>query len=364
MAKQPTKLPYVQRLRLKSGALSFRGWVRDGDGRKIFSACFATEQEAYDAHLRMLGVAQTVSDGVTLQDACKALLEDLRHKRTDGSVRWYDGHLRAVQRLIPGTTPLHRITPATIEQFIRDRLRDWAKEPVLAEDGTVVTPGRQLKPATVNADLRALHRVFAVAIRKGQVDANPVRQVDRPRADATAMDWFTEEELRALLGRVTDQGALDLFTLLSLTGIRRSEAARLRAEHVRLRLSQLVVPGKNATRIVPIAHDLEAPLRRLLASAGAAGELLPGGLPTIDKAFVVWKKTLGERRLHPHTLRHTFGTSLIRGGTRPDVVMRLMGHRSLNTTLRYVHEVGADGAAAVHRLELLPRLESDRASAR
>jgi site-specific recombinase XerD len=334
-------LPYVQRRQLRDGSFRFRGYCQDGDGKRIFGPSFATEQEAYDSALEMRGEARNLSPAEDLDSAVEALVVELRAKRTVGTVRWYQDHLRAVRLLIPGETSLHRITRETIEEFTRQRLRE-------------------VKAATVNAHLRALHRVFAHAIRRGITRENPVRQVDRPRADAPAMDWFTDAELAALLARITDQRQRDLVLLFALTGIRRSEAARLEPGHVRLQLAQLVVPGKTATRVVPIAPDLDSALRRLVAGA-AKGKLLPGGTHEVDDVFRAMRKLLGDRRLHPHALRHTFGTALVRKGVRPDVVMRLMGHRDIKTTLRYVHEVGEDGVQAVGLLQLLPR-ESDRAA--
>jgi len=51
---------------------------------------------------------------------------------------------------------------------------------------------------------------------------------------------------------------------------------------------------------------------------------------------------LDHRRLHPHALRHFAATSWLRGGAGLDEVRRLLGHESLNTTLRYSSLVGAD----------------------
>lgn len=332
-----TQMPFVASRRQSNGTLTYRGWAMVS-GKRVWSQSYATEHDAYLAAMRMRGAAADGVAGKSLDDACEELLDELRAKRTKGSVRWYSDHLRAVRRLIPGETHLHAITAETIEQFVLDRLR----------------PGegaRKVKPATVNADLRALHRVFAVAIRKGHVRDNPVRKVDRPRADAPAMDWFTDAELRDLLGKITDQRMRDVLLLFALTGVRRSEASRLEPVHVRMTLRQMVVPGKNATRVVPLSPDLDAPLVRLLA---VASTLLVGTTHAIDDLFREAKEAVGDRRMHPHALRHTFGTALIRSGVRPDVVMRLMGHRSITTTLRYVHEVGEDGAKAVGLLRLVP----------
>lgn len=331
------RLPYVQRRQLADGAFRFRGWARVSTVR-TFGRWRDSEETAYRDALAMRGAAVDPQSVQTLDEAIGVVLEELRAKRTKGTVRWYADHLRAVCRLVPGETCISRISAETIEQFIRDRL--------------AAGDGRKVKPATVNADLRALHRVFAVAIRRGIVKTNPVRLVDRPRADAPAMDWFTDAELREALGKIRDQSSRDVLLLFACTGIRRSEAARLEPGHVRLRLHQLVVPGKNATRVVPIAPDLRPSLERLLAAAG--DHLLPGGTHAIDDLFRAAKAACGDRRMHPHALRHTCGTSLVRSGVRPDVVMRLLGHRSITTTMRYVHEVGEDGETAVRMLRFLP----------
>ena len=344
--KTRTKLPFVQRRKAPGSdvVLSYRGWATKG-GKRIFSESYDNERDAYQAALRMRDAALIDVPAESLDTACDVVLAEISVKRTEGSLRWYRDHLRAVRKLIPGKTSLHAITPETIEQYIRDRLQDWAKLP------TDDDPGRRVKPATVNADLRALHRVFAVAIRRGIIDTNPVRRVDRPRADVPAMDWFTPNELAKLIASLDCVVTRDVLLLFGLTGIRRSEAARLEPGHVRLKLKQLVVPGKTATRVLPLSEDLDQPLRRLLAGAG--DHLIPGGVRKIDELFRHAKRATKDRRLHPHALRHSFATALIRSGVRVDVVMRLMGHRDVATTMRYVREVGQEGVDAVSLLRLV-----------
>ncbi len=62
------------------------------------------------------------------------------------------------------------------------------------------------------------------------------------------------------------------------------------------------------------------------------------------------------RRLHPHALRHFAATSWLRNGVGLDQVRRLLGHASLNTTLRYSSLVAADlqkahkDASAIERI--------------
>jgi site-specific recombinase XerD len=62
------------------------------------------------------------------------------------------------------------------------------------------------------------------------------------------------------------------------------------------------------------------------------------------------------RRVHPHALRHYAATSWLRGGAGLDEVRRLLGHESLDTTLRYSRLVGADLARAHRAAGAIERL--------
>lgn len=312
-----TKLPpFVHRSRGR-----FRASI-SVDGKRVYGPRRDTPREAYEDAMRMRDAAPAAQIGLTLGEGCDLVLEEARSKRTAGTVSWYCDRFAALKRALGATQLLATITPATVEQHVRDRRQD-------------------VSPATVNAELRALHRVFALAIRRGLVRDNPVKLVDRLRADRPAIHFFEAESFSALLEKVTDQFAADLFVAFAYTGLRRSEMSRVQPEDVQA--SHVVVRGKNATRIVPVAAD----------AAEAFGRLpFPLDLKQIDDAFRTWKKALKDPRLHPHALRHTFATQLVRAGKRPDVVMRLMGHKDLKTTLRYWHEHGDEARDAVAALRL------------
>jgi integrase len=59
------------------------------------------------------------------------------------------------------------------------------------------------------------------------------------------------------------------------------------------------------------------------------------------------------RKLHPYILRHTFA-QIAHRQVRPDVLMQLMGHRSLQTTLLYYRVEDRDALAALDALSVLP----------
>jgi site-specific recombinase XerD len=77
------------------------------------------------------------------------------------------------------------------------------------------------------------------------------------------------------------------------------------------------------------------------------GPLTPSGVWRVVKKY-------GERAglsISPHTLRHTFGTRLVRGkGVDLVTVAAMMGHESLDTTALYTQPTAEDMADAVEKL--------------
>jgi site-specific recombinase XerD len=75
----------------------------------------------------------------------------------------------------------------------------------------------------------------------------------------------------------------------------------------------------------------------------------------IASALVQCAETSGvTKRVYPHLLRHSFATSMIEQGTDVTTVQKLLGHRSLSSTARYVHLTAASRAGIKSPLDTLP----------
>ena len=98
-------------------------------------------------------------------------------------------------------------------------------------------------------------------------------------------------------------------------------------------------------RVVYLSPDVATALRQWHGLQAAAAYLFPsrmtrkGGLPLgarqIRNRMIRYLQLAGiTKRYAPHSLRHTFATQLLNAGASLEVVKELMGHRSLQRTLR------------------------------
>ena len=137
--------------------------------------------------------------------------------------------------------------------------------------------------------------------------------------------------------RLIERDLLIVHTL-RLTGIRRSELAHLKVEHLDFQNRFLMVrKGKGEKdRSIPLADSLRAELERFCQ--GKRPEESVFGLKDISiSGFIsVWAQKAGGPRIHVHSFRHLFATEIFEIVKDPMVVKMLLGHGDLNVSQRYI----------------------------
>ena len=222
---------------------------------------------------------------------------------------------------------------------------------------------RRAAPATVNRRVSALRAFFAFLHARGEIPSNPAARLSGVRMSRPAPKALSEPELRRLLRearRSPNPLHRAVVLLLAHTGLRASELCALRLDDVILseRRGKIIVRGKGEKiREVPLNAEAREALRLWLSArpavpddaifVGRRGKLTPSGVWRIIRECA---RRAGVEA-HPHTLRHTFATRLLReAGADLVTVAEILGHESLNTTARYTRPSGADLEAAVERL--------------
>jgi len=221
--------------------------------------------------------------------------------------------------------------------------------------------GRGLSKASVARALAAIRAWFKWLARRGYVEQNPAVLVATPKLPKHLPRVPTIEQIN----RVVDAAASEevaawperdrvIFELLYGCGIRNAELVGLNLRDIHWANGAILVRGKGRKeRYVPLgdaaAQSLRdyLPLREAkLATAGKASEALllnarlrgSGRLTTRSVGRIVKQIALAHglpADVHPHTLRHAFGTHMLEEGADLRAIQELLGHERLSTTQRY-----------------------------
>lgn len=183
----------------------------------------------------------------------------------------------------------------------------------------------------------------------------PHKQIRLPRA-------LSHEQVCNVLGTVRKPHLRMALSLTYACGLRRSETCNLQIHAINGGLGTLHVCGKgNKDRYVPLPVPVYEALRRYWAETRPARPWLftgKNGKPlneeSLNKAF---KAALSESSVAieatVHTLRHSYATTLLQAGVDVRQVQQCLGHKSLNTTARYMHLIHQDAPGFRHVLNNL-----------
>jgi integrase len=202
--------------------------------------------------------------------------------------------------------------------------------------------------ATVDRELEVLRHLFNLAERwnkffgKNPVSRSgllhPVNQKERILS--------LEEENRLLIA--CDSYIRSIIIAALYTGMRKGEILSLKWDNIDLNNSLIVIDQTNAkskkSRRIPINSVVrKLLLEQKLKSAGSEYVFLSSkGTPymrqdSLNKAYLLALKKANIKGLRFHDLRHTAATRVIELGCSIVAVKEILGHASINTTMRYVH---------------------------
>jgi integrase len=254
--------------------------------------------------------------------------------------------------LVPelGEAQLGRLTPMAVQELYRHKLAEG------------------LAPSTVSYVHAVLHRALDQAVKWQLVARNVSDAVDAPRAQTSAMQVWTADEMRTFLRGTTDHPWAALWRLALLIGMRRGELLALQWGDLDLDRRQLAIRrtmsrsldgkwvpregAKSASGRRPIAlpascvealqrHKVAQLERRVrLGSGWPKGDLVfdRGDGIALDPSVLCrefTRQTL-KHKLPPirfHDMRHTAATFMLTNGDHPKVVSERLGHASVRITL-------------------------------
>ncbi len=212
-------------------------------------------------------------------------------------------------------------------------------------------------PATLQRKIACLRSFYRHLRREQILEDDPAAELRAPRARARLPTVLSRDEVTRLLEqpRGSSPSALRdraLLETMYACGLRASEAIGLELSELDLEAGILRARGKGAKeRIVPIGGKaIEAlgvylkrgrpalvgirPERRVFVNLRGGGLSRQG----LYKIVLRHAHSAGlEKRMSPHTLRHTFATHLLTGGCDLRSLQEMLGHADIGTTQIYTH---------------------------
>lgn len=342
--------------------------------------CTVADVDDWLLHLRMgRGCAESTTEAYATSLAlflswCQLVGLDLRETPSEFGrfglwLRHFDPNSRvgAPRRVVRGAARINAVTAAVREFFkhaaaiglVDKDVVDALYDVVEVYDFSVEDVGR---PVEVRGDRRG-----------ARLRARPRHRLPEPD---TVVDPASDEEVLELLRAC--RNPRDRFIVLALwrAGTRRGEltgarmedvhflpdssrlGCRVKGPHLHVRRRENNVNGATAksrrTRAVPVdwlvvqAYDQYMLVRNANPLARRCDYLLVNlfsgqiGHPmkprALNELFATLSRRAGlAREMHPHLLRHAFGTNLAASGSKLDEIKVLLGHASVRSSLVYLH---------------------------
>ena len=255
-----------------------------------------------------------------------------------------------------GAIKLNKLTSREIQNLYKD----------LLESGRTRKPQRKKKPGLSGSTVRGvhtmLHSALDRAVKERLLIRNPADGCVVPKAQHQEMKTLRPEDLKAYLDAAERRGALAMFYLELVSGIRKGELVALQwtdlgVEQRTISVSKqatkdadnnLVVARpktENSIRQISIPQEAVELLIQehakhpdnpwLFPSSRTGGMYHPDSVATLHQRIL---KDAGLEHLRFHDLRHTFATLALQNGVDIKTVSAMLGHYDAGFTLRtYTH---------------------------
>ena len=277
-------------------------------------------------------------------------------------------HLVVERGFSQHTLDAYRNDLGQFSDFLKERLngaseRDdvWLRVDLdLLNDYIADLRGRKgYRDTTTARKVAAIKSFFTFLAQNGVIEEPPTESLGSPRVGRALPKYLTEDEVDLLLkeadktGTAEGQRDANILELLYATGLRVSELVSLNVQDIDFEESYIRCWGKGSKERIVYAHDKA--LNGLQDYLSTSRMSLIGSNKDETALFVnhrgerltrqwVWnilktysKRAGIDRKITPHTLRHSFATHLLQKGASLRHVQELLGHSSISTTQVYTH---------------------------
>ena len=210
-----------------------------------------------------------------------------------------------------------------------------------------------MAPASIKYAMAVVSQVWTMAQRDELVqNASPTKRITLPKKDNKRQRYLTKQESSTLLKKLLEKSKVshDMSIIALDCGLRFGEIAKLSWQDCDFNAERLFLRDPKAikNRFAFMTPRVKSLLESIYPGEGASGLIFQTKTGTmfdrIPKPFrevadQLFNQNVEDERLRVcfHTLRHTFASWLVEGGTSLYAVKELMGHSDFDMTQRYSH---------------------------
>ena len=258
----------------------------------------------------------------------------------------------------------------TIESYLFDvkkliiylKINKINKEPLKLESEIIKEfiyhISKEIKPQTQARIISGLRRFYDYLILEELIEINPMKNIETPKIGVHLPTTLTLKEIDKMISNIkltskTGIRNVAIIELLYSCGLRVSELVNLKISDLFFKESLIKVTGKgNKERFVPISKLSQKYINNYLNEIRQNHKIKKNFEDTLflnergtnlsrNMIFIIVNKLKKQsninKKIGPHTLRHSFATHLIENGADLITIQKIMGHESITTTERYLH---------------------------
>jgi site-specific recombinase XerD len=215
---------------------------------------------------------------------------------------------------------------------------------------------KRLATKTINNRYRVVGNVFFLLLREGIIDKNPFGKVTLQAEKEIGLSRrpLTRHEITCFLDSLdphTPIGIRDkaLFELIYSSGLRVSEAAKLMVWDIDFDQREMVVRGKrDKDRIIPFTVTAKNILVKYLGTrinnpedwvfqGKTSGTHIKSKSISGRFRYILRNLGMDKKEISTHSIRHSTASHLLENGASVRHVQELLGHKNIQTTVRYTH---------------------------
>lgn len=215
---------------------------------------------------------------------------------------------------------------------------------------------RKINKNSISRKLSSIRGFYNYLVKEGIISNNYFKDVSNPKKELYLPKFLKNEEIDKIFSICSYDNKIDqrdslIIELLYATGIRVSELVNIKISDIDFECRTIKILGKGSKeRIVIYNNHTKEALDIYLNDGYHEFNKLSSGYLILNKngnklseryirdiVNKLVRKAGLDIKISPHTVRHTFATDMLEGGSDLMTVKELLGHESLNTTSIYTH---------------------------